>query len=85
MFTEPSVCVALMATFFVRNESLVNKGLRWGTLVIGAGAWVDIFATWWAARSDDGAIPYGEIPHFPVSTVTVRWSASPCVFGELGM
>lgn len=33
--------------------------LRWGFVVIGAAAFVDIYATWWNARKDDSAIPYG--------------------------
>src|SRR5205823_1169102 len=41
--------------------ALAAGGLRWGLLAIGAAAYVDTFATWWAARSDLGAIPLGEI------------------------
>ena len=49
----------LMASFFV--PKLREHGLRWGLLAIGAAAFVDTFATWWAARSDTDAIPFGEI------------------------
>lgn len=53
---------ALMMTFFVGPESkLRTNQLRWGFLVIGAAALVDTLATWWAARSDHNAIPFGEI------------------------
>ena len=56
------LATALMATFFFGKRSQLYKGsLRWGFLMIGAAAFVDMFATWWAARSDIGAIPYGEI------------------------
>lgn len=49
----------LIATFFVPRFR--EHGLRWGFLVIGAAAFVDTFATWWSARSDIDAIPFGEI------------------------
>lgn len=49
----------LMMGFFV--PKLREHGLRWGLLVIGAAAFVDTFATWWAARTDTDAIPFGEI------------------------
>ncbi len=53
---------ALMATFFFGRETQLSRGqLRWGFLVIGAAAFVDTFATWWAGRSDYDAIPFGEI------------------------
>ena len=53
---------ALMATFFAGSSTRIYRGrLRWGFLVIGAAAFVDTFATWWAARADDDAIPFGEI------------------------
>lgn len=49
----------LMLGFFV--PKLRDHGLRWGLLAIGAAAFVDTFATWWSARTDPGAIPFGEI------------------------
>jgi len=56
------LAVLLMATFFFGKRSQLYKGwLRWGFLVIGAAAFVDMFATWWAARNDYNAIPFGEI------------------------
>jgi len=52
----------LMLTFFAPADSrLVTNHLRWGFLVIGAAALVDPFGTWWAARTDESAIPFGEI------------------------
>jgi hypothetical protein len=51
---------ALMATFFCGRDTQIYKGrLRWGFLVIGSAAFVDAFATWWAARTDVDAIPFG--------------------------
>jgi hypothetical protein len=51
----------LMATFFFGKDTQLYKGsLRWGFLVIGSAAFVDMSATWWAARSDFGAVPFGE-------------------------
>jgi hypothetical protein len=53
---------ALMATFFAAPGSRLRAGgLRFGLLSIGAGALVDAFATWWRARTDPDAIPFGEI------------------------
>lgn len=49
----------LIMAFFVPR--LAEHGLRWGLLVIGAAAFVDTFATWWAARTDPDVIPFGEI------------------------
>lgn len=55
------ISTALMATFFFGKETPLYHGwLRWGFLVIGASAFVDTSATWWAARNDMGAIPFGE-------------------------
>jgi len=56
------LAVMLMATFFFGKRTQLYKGwLRWGFLVIGAAAFSDMFATWWASRTDIGKIPYGEI------------------------
>ena len=50
----------LMASFyFGKNTQLYKGSVRWGFVVIGAGAFNDIFGTWWRARGDDQAIPYG--------------------------
>jgi hypothetical protein len=52
----------LVCTFFTHEESRFRKGgLRWGLLAIGAAAYVDTAATWWSARTDREAIPFGEI------------------------
>jgi hypothetical protein len=51
----------LMLSFYARKSSQIRVGwLRWGFLVIGAVAFADGYATWWAARSDPEAIPFGE-------------------------
>ena len=56
------LATALMATFFFGKRTQLYKGwLRWGLLAIGAAAFTDMFATWWKALSDTGAIPFGEI------------------------
>lgn len=55
------LATTLMSTFFFGKETQLYKGsLRWGFLVIGAAAFADIFATWWAARSDSDMVPFGE-------------------------
>lgn len=51
----------LMLSLYARKQSQLRVGwLRWGFLVIGAAAFADGFATWWAARTDRDAIPFGE-------------------------
>jgi hypothetical protein len=51
----------LMLSLYARKRSQIRVGwLRWGFLVIGAAAFADGFATWWAARTDRDAIPFGE-------------------------
>jgi hypothetical protein len=52
----------LVLLFFVpRGSRLHQHHLRWGLLAIGAATLVDTAATWFAARSDHDAIPFGEI------------------------
>jgi hypothetical protein len=51
----------LMASFFFGKDTQLYKGgLRWGFVAIGAAAFVDMFAPWWASRRDSGRIPFGE-------------------------
>lgn len=51
----------LMLSFYAARDSQIRVGwLRWGFLVIGAAAFADGFSTWWAARADRDAIPFGE-------------------------
>ena len=65
------LATALMASFFFGKETQLYRGsLRWGFLVIGAGAFADMFGTWWAARSDFGAIPFGEMEGVGLSDPT---------------
>ncbi|HEY4178045.1 MAG TPA: hypothetical protein VGM90_14460 [Kofleriaceae bacterium] len=53
---------ALMLAFFAPEGSKVRLGmLRWGFLVIGAAAYVDVGMVWWRARTDESAIPFGVI------------------------
>ena len=55
------LAAALMASFFFGKGTQLYKGsLRWGFLAIGAAAFVDMSATWWAALGNAGAIPFGE-------------------------
>ena len=50
----------LMGSFFFGKRTQLYKGsLRWGFTVIGAAAFVDIYATWVKARHDWDAIPMG--------------------------
>lgn len=52
----------LMASFYFGKQTNLYKGsLRWGFVAIGAAAFVDMFSVWWAARTDKGKIPFGEM------------------------
>ena len=54
------LAVLLMGSFFFGKRTQLYKGsLRWGFVVIGAAAFVDIYATWVKARRDHDAIPLG--------------------------
>lgn len=56
------LAAALMALFALGQRArLVHGGLRWGFLVIGAGAFVDLAMPWLQAVGDASAIPYGRI------------------------
>src|SRR6266850_158472 len=51
----------LMASFFFGKRTELYKGwLRWGFLLIGAAAFVDMFGTWWVAQTNPDVIPFGE-------------------------
>ena len=53
---------AMILAFFVPPGTRLHAtGLRWGLLAIGAATLVDTSATWWAARTNVDAIPFGEI------------------------
>ncbi len=52
----------LMSSFFFGKHTQLYKGsLRWGFVVMGAAAFIDMYATWWKARKDVNAIPYGTL------------------------
>lgn len=53
---------ALVATIWSSPEGRLGRGaLRWGFLVIGAAALVDVLRSWVIAWRDPGEIPFGEI------------------------
>lgn len=53
---------ALMLTLYVSPEHPLRKGwTRWGLLVIGAASFTDAFRTWWRARTNSDAVPFGHI------------------------
>ena len=53
------LAILLMGSFFFGKGTQLYKGsLRWGFVAIGAGAFVDINATWWLARRDPSEIPF---------------------------
>ena len=50
----------LMLTVYAPGDSALKQGwLRWGFLIIGAAAFADAFAQWWASRTDFDRIPFG--------------------------
>ena len=50
----------LMLTVYAPETSALKRGwLRWGFLIIGAAAFADAFAQWWASRKDFDRIPFG--------------------------
>jgi len=52
----------LVATFWAPVGShLHTSWLRWGFLALGAFGFMDPFTTWWRARRDSDAIPFGVI------------------------
>lgn len=58
----------LMLTFFAAEGSQLRAGaLRWGLLVIGAAAYVDVAMVWWRAKQDHDNIPFGEIERVGLS------------------
>jgi len=81
----------LMLTLYVPKESSLRQGwTRWGFLVIGAAAFTDAFRTWWRARTDVDAIPFGHIvgvgPSDP-STLTEAfgWSFDTLISRHVGL
>lgn len=69
----------LMASFFFGKKNQLYKGsLRWGFVAIGAASFIDIYATWWKARKDHNAIPYGTMDGMASDSMTLvdgyRWS-----------
>lgn len=65
------LATALMCAFFFGKDTQLYKGsLRWGFLVIGAAAFTDMFSVWWAARSDFGRVPFGEMEGVGLSDAT---------------
>jgi hypothetical protein len=85
------LATALMASFFFGKDTQLYKGsLRWGFLAIGAAAFVDMFAVWWAARGDFGAIPFGEMEGVGLSDATrlvddFGWTAEAMVRRYVGL
>jgi len=75
----------LMLTVYAPEDSALKRGwLRWGFLVIGAGAFADAFAQWWASRTDFERIPFGMnegvgLSDPSVLSETYRWSTEQIV------
>jgi hypothetical protein len=75
----------LMLTVYAPEDSALKQGwLRWGFLVIGAAAFADAFAQWWASRTDVDRIPFGMNEGVGLSDPSVlqetyRWSTEQIV------
>ena len=70
----------LMGSFFFgKNTQLYRGSVRWGLVVIGAASFIDMYGTWWKARNDDQAIPYGTTGGMATDAMTLMdeygWSA----------
>jgi len=62
----------LMSTVFSGDSSRFRRGaLRFGLLVVGAGAFSDVASTWWAAQRDPGEIPLGQFESGGLSDASV--------------
>jgi hypothetical protein len=72
----------LMASVYAPAEGALRRGwLHWGFLVIGAGAFADVFEQWFSARTDPDRIPFGMNEGVGLSDPSVLsdqfgWSAS---------
>lgn len=81
----------LMLTLYASKDSSLHRGwLRWGFLVIGAAAFTDAFKTWWDARTDFGAIPFGRIEGVGLSDPTrltdwFGWSTQAMISRYMGL
>jgi hypothetical protein len=94
-FAGDAACMVLgtwlMASMYARPESSLHRGwLRWGFLVIGAASFVDSFQTWWAAKVDMAAIPFGMIEGMCLSDAsklvdTYRWTEAQLVRSYVGL
>ena len=78
----------LVCTFYVGAEHpLRTRWLRWGFVVIGAFGLADPARTWWAARTDFDAIPFGHIEGAGLSDPSrleaFGWSAARMTRGYL--
>lgn len=61
-----------MASVYAPAEGALRRGwLRWGFLVIGAGAFSDVLTSWLLARKDLAEIPLGENEGVGLSDATV--------------
>ena len=62
----------MMLSFYAGKHTQLRVGwLRWGFLAIGAAALTDTLATWWQARHNSEAIPFGEYESGVLSDPTV--------------
>ena len=72
------LATVLMGSFFFGKRTQLYKGsLRWGFVVIGAAAFVDIYATWWKARKDESAVPYGTTGGMATDSMTLVGACKP--------
>ncbi len=81
----------LMLSVYAPEESALKRGwLRWGFLVIGAAAFADAFAQWWASRTDFDRIPFGMnegagLSDPSVLSSTYFWSTDQIVHRYVGL
>jgi hypothetical protein len=83
--------VLMLGTMLLPDSSrFARGGLRWGYLVIGAGAFVDAFSTWFRAWRDVAELPFGRSETAGLSDATrlvdvSGWSEQSLVRSYLGL
>lgn len=83
--------VLMLAAMSLPDDvALTRGGLRWGYLVIGAGAFMDVSHTWFAAWRDVAELPFGRSESSGLSDASrlvdlSGWSETTLVRSHLGL
>jgi hypothetical protein len=83
--------VLMLAALLLPDESRLSRGaLRWGYLVIGAGAFMDAFLTWFRSWRDFAELPFGRSESSGLSDAlklvdVAGWSETGMIRAYLGL